>query len=153
MSDFVCPGPLAWRAADARAFLGGLVGRRMSRGNVGNGLRIAWCPRPEGRPVDPGVAATVNAAVASLEALGHEVVETTLPLEGWNQAFGPLVLAEERRERGDLLDRFPDLLSDYVRKSLAAAQTLTDDEIAAAASRIAAIAPALQRCSRPGTSS
>ena len=61
----------------------------------------------------------------------HKVVETVLPLEGWNQAFGPLVLAEERRERGDLLQRCPDVLSDYVRKSLAAAQTLTDDEIAA----------------------
>ena len=70
-------------------------------------------------------------AVASLEALGHDVVETALPLEGWSRAFGPLVLAEERRERGDLLHRFPDVLSDYVRKSLAAACTLTDDEIAA----------------------
>ena len=132
MSDFVCPGPLARCAADARAFLGALLGRRMSRAGAGGGLRIAWCPRPEGRPVDPGVAATVSTAVASLEALGHEVVETALPLEGWNRAFGPLVLAEERRERGDLLERFPDALSDYVRRSLAAAQTLTEGEIAAA---------------------
>ena len=54
-----------------------------------------------------------------------------LPLEGWNQAFGPLVLAEEHRERGDLLHRFPDVLSDYVRKSLAAARSLTDDDVAA----------------------
>ena len=131
MSDFVCPGPLARRAADARAFLGALLGRRISRASTGRGLRIAWCPRPEGRPVDPGVAATVSAAVASLGALGHEVVETALPLEGWNQAFGPLVLAEERRERGDLLRRFPDVLSDYVRKSLVAARTLSDDDIAA----------------------
>ena len=132
MSDFVCSGPLAWRAGDARAFLGALLGRRMSRAGSGRGLRIAWCPRPEGRPVDPGVAATVSAAVACLETLGHEVVETALPLEGWNEAFGPLVLAEERRERGDLLHRSPDLLSDYVRRSLAAAQTLTDAEIVAA---------------------
>ncbi len=131
MSDFVCPGPLAWRAADARAVLGALLGRRMNRASAGRGLRVAWCPCPEGRPVDPGVAATVNAAVASLEALGHEVVETALPLEGWDRAFGPLVLAEERRERGDLLDRCPDVLSDYVRKSLAAARRLTDDEVAA----------------------
>ena len=131
MSDFVCPGPLARRAADARAFLGALLGRRMSRAGAGRGLRIAWCPHPEGRPVDAGVEATVHAAVASLGALGHEVVETTLPLEGWDRAFGPLVLAEERRERGHLLDRCPDVLSDYVRKSLSAAQTLTDDEIAA----------------------
>ena len=131
MSDFVCPGPLAWRAADARAFLGALLGRRLNRASAGRGLRIAWCPRPEGRPVDPGVAATVSAAVACLGTFGHEVVETALPLDGWNRAFGPLVLAEERRERGDLLQRCPDVLSDYVRRSLAAAQTLTDDEIAA----------------------
>ena len=131
MSDFVCPGPLAWRAADARALLGALLGRRMSRAGARRGLRIAWCPRPEGRPVDPGVAAAAETAVASLETLGHEVVETELPLDGWDKAFGPLVLAEEHRERGDLLDRFPDVLSDYVRKSLAAARTLSDDEIAA----------------------
>ena len=60
MSDFVCPGPLARSAADARAFLGALLDRRMSRAGAGRGLRIAWCPRPEGRPVDPGVAATVE---------------------------------------------------------------------------------------------
>ena len=57
MSDFVCPGPLARSAADARSFLGALLDRRMSRAGAGGGLRIAWCPRPEGRPVDPGVAA------------------------------------------------------------------------------------------------
>ena len=131
MSEFVCPGPLAWRAADARAVLGALAGRRMSRARAGRALRIAWCPRPEGRPVDPGVAAAVRTAVASLETLGHDVVETELPLEGWDRAFGPLVLAEERRERGDLLHRFPDVLSDYVRKSLAAARTLADEEISA----------------------
>ena len=74
---------------------------------------------------------TVSAAVARLETLGHDVAETALPFGGWNEAFGPLVLAEERRERGDLLHEFPDVLSDYVRRSLAAAQTLTDDDIAA----------------------
>ena len=132
MSDFVCPGPLARCASDARVFLGALLGRRLGRASAGRRLRIAWCPNPEGRPVDPGVAAAVSAAVASLAALGHEVVETALPLEGWNEAFGPLVLAEERRERGDLLHRFPDALSDYVSRSLAAARTLTDKDIAAA---------------------
>ena len=131
MSEFVCPGPLAWRAADARVIFGALLGRAMSRAGTRKGLRIAWCPNPEGRPVDPGVAATVNAAATRLEALGHEVVETALPLEGWDQAFGPLVLAEEHRERGYLLDQCPDVLSDYVRKSLEAARKLTDDEVAA----------------------
>ena len=132
MSEFVCPGPLAWRAADARAIFGALLGRRMSRLATRTGLRIAWCPYPEGRPVDPGVAATAGAAVASLTALGHEVVETALPLEGWDRAFGPLVLAEENRERGHLLDQCPDALTDYVRKSLESARTLTDGEVLAA---------------------
>ena len=132
MSDFVCPGPLAWRAADARAVLGALLGRTMSRLATHKRLRVAWCPHPEGRPVDPDVAATASAAVASLEALGHEVVETALPLEGWHHAFGPLVLAEEHRERGHLLDQCPDVLTDYVRKSLAAARRLTDNEAATA---------------------
>ena len=109
---------------------------------------------PKDAPSTPVSRRPSAAAVAKLESLGHEVVETALPLEGWNQAFGPLVLAEERRERGDLLERFPDLLSDYVRKIVgggADAQRRRDSGWPRGA-------PALSRphrgvCSRPGTRS
>lgn len=124
MSDFVCPGPLSWRVADARDMLGVLSDAELKRGAAGHALRVAWCPRPEGRAVQPELLATVEAAVRRLEAMGHHVAEVDLPLAGWNDVFGPLVLDEERRERGHLLD-LPDLtLTDYVRRTLEAAKRL-----------------------------
>lgn len=124
MSDFVCPGPLSWRVADARAMLGVLADADFVRQPVGRSLRVAWCPQPEGRPVHPGVLEKVAAAVHRLEKLGHHIQEVDLPLSGWNDAFGPLVLDEERRERGPLLASASGQLTDYVQRTLEAASSL-----------------------------
>lgn len=123
MTDFVGAGPMTSTVADARPLLGILAGRDYARRAVPQ-LRVAYCPRPEGRPVDPGVALAVEAAAAQLSALGHEVVETDLPLEGWNEVFGPLVLEDEHRERGHLLAGHADQLTRYERSSLRAALNL-----------------------------
>lgn len=131
MSEFVSPGPLAWRAADARTMLEVLAGRPFPAEERGR-LRIAWCPRPEGRPVDRGVAARVAAGAGALARLGHDVVEADLPIAGWERAFGPLVLDEERRERGHLLASRGDELSDYELRSLQAAEPLQPEEVEAA---------------------
>ena len=122
MTDFVCPGPLARRAADARAMLAVLADRRLPR-RATPPLVVGYCARPEGRPVDPGVVTATDHAVAVLERLGHHVVTLDLAIEGWADVFGPLVLDDERRERSHLLDR-PDLLTHYVRRGLEAASTL-----------------------------
>jgi aspartyl-tRNA(Asn)/glutamyl-tRNA(Gln) amidotransferase subunit A len=132
MSDFVSPGPLAWRVADARALLGVLADRDVRRAALPRGLRIGWCARPEGRPVDPAVAAAVAGAVRALEALGHEIVAIDLPLQGWGEIFGPLVLDDERRERGHLLAGAADLLTLYERRSLEAAARLDPADVARA---------------------
>lgn len=124
MSDFVCPGPLSWRVADARDMLGVLSDVALQRGSAGPALRVAWCPRPEGRPVHRELLARVEATVRRLEAMGHHVAEVDLPLTGWNEVFGPLVLDEERRERGHLLDAPGVTLTDYVRRTLEAAKQL-----------------------------
>jgi Asp-tRNA(Asn)/Glu-tRNA(Gln) amidotransferase A subunit family amidase len=129
MSDFVCPGPLARCVDDGRLMLEVLTGRNYPRKVTRKGLRIAWCPNPENRPVDPGVAEVVAGAVALLSELGHEVVETELPLTGWKDVFGPLVLDEERRERGHLLERPDGQLTDYERVTLEAGLGVTQDEI------------------------
>lgn len=128
MSDFVSPGPLAWRASDARVMLEVLAGRALAPRGPGR-LRIAWCARPEGRPVAPEVAAIVAEGVAALARLGHDVAAVDLPLAGWEQAFGPLVLDEERRERGHLLETRADELSSYELQSLRQAARLTSDEV------------------------
>lgn len=123
MTDFVSPGPLARGVADARVVLGVLADRDYARRNVPGRLRVGYAPRPEDRPVDPGVVAAVASAAAALGELGHDVVETSLPLEGWAEVFGPLVLDDEHRERGHLLAH-PDRLTRYERSSLRAALDL-----------------------------
>lgn len=117
MSDFVSPGPLAWRVDDARRMVGVLSDRALAPAGVAPALKVAWMPRPEGRPVDPGVAGIVRQSVERLAALGHAVEEVELDLAGWPDAFGPLVLDEEWRERGHLLARAGELTG-YERRSL-----------------------------------
>lgn len=136
MSDFVSPGPLAWRVADARTMLEVLAERSYPARQCDR-LRIAWCARPEGRPVDRGVAARVAAAVQVLAQLGHDVAAADLPIEGWERAFGPLVLAEEHRERGHLLATRSDELSSYELRSLRAATSLLPEQLEAARRQLA----------------
>lgn len=138
MTEFVSPGPLTARAADARAVLEVLSGRFLPTGaSTGRRLRVGWCPRPEGRPVDGGVAQVIAEAVGVVEALGHELLEIDLPIGGWADIFGPLVLAEEHRERGHLLDFAPDELTTYERTTLEAARRLRTADVERAASALA----------------
>ena len=132
MSDFIAAGPLTWRAADSRIILELMAERDLPRTPIDRRLRIAWCPRPEKAPVDPGVAAVIAAAVANLAELGHDVEEVELPLGGWADAFDALVLAEEGAARGHFLDSDPERLTDYERKSLIAARQVTAEDVARA---------------------
>ena len=138
MSNFCCPGPLVWRIADARAMLSVLAERSYARGTSKRPLRVGWCLRPQGRPVDPGVAAAASAAVRKLADLGHNVEEAELPIDGWDDIFGPLVLEEEGRLRGHLLASHRDQLSEYERTSLEAAANLKGDVVAAARNKLGA---------------
>lgn len=132
MSDFCCPGPLAWRVADARVMLGVLAECAFARRVVKRPLRVAWCPRPEARPVDPDLAIVVTNAARQLAALGHEVEEVDVPLAGWTEAFAPLVLEEEGRMRGHLLQNHRGMLTDYELASLEAAVSLDAATVAGA---------------------
>lgn len=127
MTDFVSPGPLTTSVADARVMLGVLADSRYDR-QVPAQLRIGYCARPEGRPVDPGVAKAVDSAAHAFESLGHEVVDIDLPIGDWNDVFGPLVLEDEHRERGHLLAS-PELLTRYERSSLRAALALDAEAV------------------------
>jgi Asp-tRNA(Asn)/Glu-tRNA(Gln) amidotransferase A subunit family amidase len=132
MSDFVCPGPIAWRIADARVMLGVLADASFPRRPLGRSLRIAWCPNVEDRPVDPRLIEAAAGAVRRITALGHSVDEARLKFEGWDEAFGPLVLDEERRERGHLLKQARDQLTEYELRTLEAATALTEAAVAEA---------------------
>lgn len=131
MSDFASPGSLTRSVADARTLLGVLADRVVTRTSH-RGLRVGWCPRPDGAPVDAEVAASVARAARRLEDLGHDVAEVDVPLAGWQQIFAPLVLAEEHRERGHLLDLAPARLTGYERRTLVAGRDLDPGEVAAA---------------------
>lgn len=137
MSDFVSPGPLAWRVADARAMLEVLAQSAFPPQQRGR-LRIAWGARPEGRPVDPGLAAAVGAGAGALERLGHDLDAVELPIGGWERAFGPLVLEEEQRERGHLLASRGDELTSYEFKSLREAARLAPEAAKAARRELSA---------------
>lgn len=130
MTDFVSPGPLAWTAADARPMLGVLAGRNYPRRPV-RPLVVGYDAQPEGRPVDAGIVNLVDGVARTLERLGHRVSPIELPLAGWNDVFGPLVLEDEGRERGHMLET-PELLSEYERRSLEAAAALEPSAVEAA---------------------
>ena len=132
MTDFISPGPLAWRVDDARIVLGVLAERAYERAAVPRGLRIAWCPRPENRPVDPGVGEAVAKVAELLREQGHQVREENLPVGGWQEIFGPLVLEDEHRERGHLLTEGAGRLTSYEQASLRAARDLDPAVVEAA---------------------
>lgn len=131
MTDFVSPGPLAWTAADARPLLEVLAGRSYPRRRAFRPLVIGYCARPEQRPVHAGIEQAVERAAKGLEDIGYHVVEHDLPLSGWQDVFGPLVLEDEGRERGHLLAE-PERLTDYERRSLEAAARLSPESVAQA---------------------
>jgi Asp-tRNA(Asn)/Glu-tRNA(Gln) amidotransferase A subunit family amidase len=106
-----------------------LAERDLPRAEIGRGLRIAGCLRPENAPLDPGVATATATALAKLAELGHEVSEVALPLGGWTDAFDTLVLAEEGAARGHFLDSDPARLTDYERKTLVAARRVTEADV------------------------
>lgn len=128
MSDFLCPGPIARYAADARHMLSVLAGRKYERGRTTKKTRVAWCAHPEARPTEAAIDGVLQSALDRLSNTGMQTSEIELPLRGWNTVFGPLVLAEERRERGHLLDS-AELLTDYERKTLQAAERISEADI------------------------
>ncbi|WP_241384166.1 amidase [Rhodococcus sp. CH91] len=130
MTDFVTAGPLAWTVDDARIMVEVLAEVELARASAPN-RRIAYCPRPDGRPVDPAVVHALESVASTLSDLGHEVIETDVPIQGWNEIFGPLVLDDELRERAHLLER-PELLTSYEHASLRAALRLTSADVAVA---------------------
>lgn len=65
----------------------------------------------------------MDRAAKLFEQLGHRVELVDLPIAGWNDVFGPLVLEDEARERGHLLTN-PEMLTKYERRSLEASQRL-----------------------------
>jgi Asp-tRNA(Asn)/Glu-tRNA(Gln) amidotransferase A subunit family amidase/enoyl-CoA hydratase/carnithine racemase len=131
MTDFVVPGPLVRRVADARLMLQAAHRRAFPRRAIGR-QRLGWCPAPQSRPVDRGVAAAVAQAVSLLAVSGHEIEEISLPMEDWMEAFGPLVLADEWQYRSDLLDDDSERLTEYARTSIEAGAAITEDDVAAA---------------------
>lgn len=130
MSDFACAGPLTNCVADARLFLSVLAEREFHRAPDGlKMLRIGYCESLDGQPVDPAVQAAVKHVATVLSRMGHQVDIITPSFTGWEQSFGPLVLAEEWRERGHFLTYCESELTDYEIASLQAAKAVTPEQV------------------------
>lgn len=126
MSDFCCPGPLTHSVADARLFLSVIADKDWGNSRKKSGKRkIAFCPSPGGNPVHPAITTALEKAADLLSNMGHQVERINIDIEGWNEVFGPLVLAEEWRERGHLLKYCEEELTDYEASSIRAARNLT----------------------------
>lgn len=135
---FASAGPLASRVADARAMLGVLADSNYSRRSPVADLRVRYCPNPLGQPVDRAVASLVEQTANRMKELGHQVVEGDVPLDGWEEIFAPLVLEDEHRERGHLLQLCPEQLTSYERASLRAAEKLSPSDVRQARERLPA---------------
>ena len=134
MTAFVGSGPITRTVADGRLVLSVLLKRELRRGPRGVRHRIAWCGAPEGHPVAPGVRQRSERVIQSLIDAGHVIEEVTLPLQGWSDAFGPLVLKDEGRYRQHLLEYDGDQLTFYARKAIEASRRITDADVASAMS-------------------
>ena len=84
----------------------------------------------------PGVGDLVASAVSRLATLGHHVNSVDLDLGGWEEVFGPIVLAEEGQRRGHLLNG-SHRLTGYQERSLKAARRLDRQTLARARSGLA----------------
>ena len=138
-SPFISVGPLARCVADAHYLHSVLSAGGTTAAETPGGPdphRVAWCANPEDRPVDTGVGDVVASAVNRLASLGHDVSSVELDLRGWEEVFGPIVLAEEGERRGHLLDG-PHQLTRYQERSLRAAERLDPKTLARARSGLA----------------
>jgi Asp-tRNA(Asn)/Glu-tRNA(Gln) amidotransferase A subunit family amidase len=126
MTDFVTAGPLAWCVDDARIMTEVLSGLSLTARP--KPLRIGFCPQPEGRPIERPILNALNAVASALSDLGHVITDCEVPVSGWNDIFGPLVLDDELRERHHLLAQ-PEALTGYQRATLRAAEKLTSAEV------------------------
>ncbi len=135
MTDFSCPGPIVRRVADARRFLHAILNHDVGTRDTTARFRIGWCAAPGDRPIDPAVQAVTDSACSLLGELGHEVKPISLSFDGWMDAFGPLVLADEWRLRRHLLDKHVSELTDYARRAIAAGGRVTPDDLQTARAR------------------
>lgn len=131
MSSFVCAGPITRTVDDARRMYAAQVGAAVPSTLRGRRCRIAWSPSPQGHAVDPTVRAATAAAVQRLVDLGHSVEEVDLPIDGWEQAFAPLVLRDEHHYRAHLL-QWSDDLTYYARSAIEHGSKIADADVARA---------------------
>ncbi|BCI53018.1 amidase [Mycolicibacterium litorale] len=127
MTDFATAGPLTWTVDDARIVAEVLCGQPLAA-DTASRLRIGYCPRPGGHPVERPILDILGRVAGVLSDLGHEVTDCEVPVAGWRDIFGPLILDDELRERQHLLAQ-PDILTGYQRATLRAAENLTSAEV------------------------
>ena len=100
------------------------------------GLRVAWAPDLGGRiPVDPQVAAVVDAARPVLDGAGARVEDACPDLDDADDVFTTLRAWEFLQKRGPDVERHPDQVKDTIRWNVDVGRRLTVDDLSRAAQR------------------
>jgi amidase len=98
-----------------------------------DGLRIAVSPDLGGTVVvDPEVAATVEAQIATLTDLGATVTRASLDFTGADEAFTTLRALNYAQVFGQLVDQSSELVKQAIQSNVAHGRTLTGSDVARA---------------------
>ena len=104
-----------------------------------DGVRVAWCPVPDGLPLDPAVRAVLAARRATFEELGCVVEDAAPDLRGADEAFLAIRSWLTWFAMGPLLERHRDQMKPEAVSQIESGAALTGLEVAAAMRDQAAI--------------
>jgi amidase len=148
-------GPLGRTVADAALLLSVLAGpdprAPLSLGEPGSafspppagdlrGLRVAWAPDLGGRiPVDPRVAAVVDAARPVLDGAGAHVEDACPDLDAADDVFTTLRAWQFLQSLGPMAERHPDRVKETIRWNVEVGRRLTVADLSRAVQRQGAL--------------
>jgi amidase len=104
------------------------------------GLRVAWAPDLGGRvPVDPQVAAVVDAVRPVLDGAGAHVEHACPDLDAADEVFTTLRAWQFLQSLGPMAERHPDRVKETIRWNVDVGRRLTVDDLSRAAQRQGAL--------------
>jgi amidase len=134
-------GPMARTVLDMALLWSAMSGEPLlpTDGDV-RGLRVAWAPTCGGTiPVDPEVAAVVDAARPAFDAVGCETVDAYPDLSGAREAFFTLRARSYAADLGDLLAEHRDRIKATVVWNIEQGLALDEGDVGEAVDRMHAV--------------
>ncbi len=140
-------GPMARTVDDVALLWSAMSGspRLAVEGDVA-GVRVAWAPDGGGRfPVDPAVAAVIDTARPTFEALGCRTVESSPDLDGAREVFFTLRARSFAEDFGELLAEHRDEIKATVVWNIEQGLALDDGAVDVALERMRNVRAAADR--------